>query len=222
MSSWIQHRRKGGQSPDNISLVSIRPQAIAFNARFVAEAKLIDATRVSVFLDPGRFRIGFKFQTKATNEDSYSLSRDGGGTGNSRAIQTTSLMREHPWIAAVARIKDPRQRRFKPEWHSGERMWIITLCPAFENRVSHKSEIPGDARGIYRYRKGDEIVYIGRGTIRPRLRAPERNEWDFDVIEYSELESETEQERWETYWLDQFASQHGKLPLYNRIGGKKS
>ena len=223
MSSWIKHRRGGGKSVDNTPLVSIRRQAIAFNAQFVAQAKLTDMTRVSVFLDPEHFRIGFEFHKDSTDEDSYSLTADGGSqSGGGRAIQPAALIMNNPWIAAVARIEDKRERRFKPEWHGADRKWIISLCPAFEIRVSHKSEIPIDLRGIYRYRRNDEIVYIGRGIIRPRLRAPERQEWDFDVIEYSQIQSDAEQERWESYWLDQFVKKNGKLPLYNRISGKTS
>ncbi len=225
MSSWIKHRRRGGETIDPIPLVTIRRLAIAFNTHFTALAKLTDMTRVSVFLDRDHFRIGFEFHKNSSDEDSYSLLADGGGgarSGGGRVIQPYALMNANPWIAAVGKIEDPRQRRFKPEWHSADKKWIISLCPAFEISVSHKSDIPSDVRGIYRYRRDDEIVYIGRGIVRSRLQAPERKEWDFDVIEYSQLQSETEQERWESYWLDQFVKQNGKLPLYNRISGLSS
>ena len=45
-------------------------------------------------------------------------------------------------------------------------------------------------------------------------------EWDFDIIEYSLIEDEEEQFRWEAFWLDKFVEEHGKLPIYNRISGK--
>ena len=98
-------------------------------------------------------------------------------------------------------------------------MWVVSLRPAFEVRASARTEVPSDARGIYRYRRGDEVVYIGRGQIRSRLNAPERNEWDFDTIEYSILLDEEQQEHWESHWLDAFVAERGKLPVYNRIGG---
>jgi len=221
MSPWKKHKRKDGQTPARTPFVSIRRQAIAFNAQFVVQADLADMTRVSIFFDPSRFRIGFKFHSDSTDADSYALGRDGGGRGRGRSVQAAAVINKHSWIDAVAKIKDLRLRRFKPEWHSADSMWIVSLCPAFEVRVSHKSDIPSNVKGIYRYRRGDEIVYIGRGAIRSRLRAPERSDWDIEIIEYSPLQNEAEQERWESFWLDKFVQQHGKLPLYNRIGGKK-
>ena len=197
MNSWIKHnKRKGGQAADRIPLVSIRRQAIAFNAHFIAQANLEDMTRVSIFVDPGRFKIGFKFHSDITDKDSYALTRDGGRRARSRVTETRALINGHPWIAAVTRIKDPRLRRFRPEWHSADSMWVISLCPAFEVRVSHKSDIPSDVQGIYRYRRGDKVVYIGRGAIRSRLHAPDRRDWDIEVIEYSPLQNEADQERW--------------------------
>ena len=102
------------------------------------------------------------------------------------------------------------------------------MCPGFEVKVSHKSEIPSDLRGIYRYLRGiyrylrgDEVVYIGRGVIRSRASSPERTEWDFDIIEYSVVTDESSQVKWEAYWLDIHVAEHNGLPFYNRIGGKK-
>ncbi len=54
-----------------------------------------------------------------------------------------------------------------------------------------------------------------------RLNALGRREWDFDVIEYSILEDSTEQSEWESYWLNKFVEREGKLPVYNKIGGKR-
>ena len=218
MSSWVKVRREGGGTPEAIPLVTVRRGGLAFNAPFVRAGCLQDKTRVSVLVDHSSFRIGLKFQDDASDDDSYALTKDGGGRGDGRWAQTSSALRI-PWIAAVARIEEGRLRRFKPTWSSAESMWVVSLCPAFETRASAASEISSDARGIYRYRRGDEIVYIGRGQIRSRLSAPERNEWDFETIEYSLVPDESRQQHWETYWLDRFVDEYGKLPIYNRIGG---
>jgi hypothetical protein len=77
-------------------------------------------------------------------------------------------------------------------------MWTISLCPAFEMRVGSGSEIPANAAGIYRYLRGNDVVYIGRGTIRSRFNSPERQEWDFDTIEYSIVLND-QQPHWESY-----------------------
>lgn len=221
MSQWLKLRREGGETPEAVPLVTIRRSGLAFNASFARAAGLRDKSHVSIHLAPDSFRIGLKFLDDASDADSYALTRDGGGRGEGRHAQTTALLRT-PWVAAVARIEDKRLRRFKPTWLSAESMWVVSLCPAFEVRASARTEVPSDARGIYRYRRGDEVVYIGRGQIRSRLNAPEGNEWDFDTIEYSLLPDEKQQGHWESHWLDAFVAEQGKLPVYNRIGGSSS
>ena len=98
--------------------------------------------------------------------------------------------------------------------------WVIQLCPAFEEKKARESaNIPSDATGIYRYvRENGEIVYIGRGEIKNRLASPERNDWEFDVIEYSIVNDPDKQVEWEDYWINKFKEENsGKLPLYNKI-----
>ncbi|VVB63117.1 Uncharacterised protein [uncultured archaeon] len=100
---WTKHTRKGGMMPEGRPLVSIRRAAIAFNAHFVATAAIEGISRVSVFLKPKSFQVGFKFHNDSKDDDSYALTRDGGGEGRGRgrSVQITALMRENSWLAAV-------------------------------------------------------------------------------------------------------------------------
>ncbi len=218
MSPWVKIRREGGESPEATPLVTLRRGGVAFNAVFVRSANLDRMIRVAIHVDRESRRIGFKFLEDSSDEDSYALTRDGGGNGDGRWAQAGALVRE-PWVSAIARIEDGRFRKFKPTWSSADAMWVISLCPAFETRVSAGSEIPSEASGIYRYLRGNEIVYIGRGQIRSRFSSPARREWDFEIIEYSLIPDNEQQVHWESYWLDAFVEQHGKLPIYNRIAG---
>ena len=209
-------------TPDPIPLVSVRRDQIAFNAHFVSSENLERKSHVSVFPDSELYRLGFKFHD-SPEDDAYALTSDGGGSGGrGRCFQVAALMRDHLWLAAVANIEDSRLRRFKPKWISTDAMWVISLSPAFEHRVSDRSDIPSQTRGIYRYKRGDDIVYIGRGQVRSRLGSKHRAEWDFETIEYSLVADEAHQAKWETFWLDRFVEQYGKLPLYNRISGARS
>jgi hypothetical protein len=83
-----------------------------------------------------------------------------------------------------------------------------------------RAKVPDDATGIYRYLFNGDIVYIGRGAIRSRLASNERSDWMFDKVEFSPLENQAEQERWESEWLEEYRSLNGFLPMYNRIGGR--
>jgi hypothetical protein len=225
MSNWIKYRRKGGATVEPGSRVSIRKDQFAFNSHFVATANLEGMSHVVIHTDHENFRIGFKFVSSSKDEDSFVLTNDGGQGGKGkkgRSVQVAGLMRDNPWLAAIARIEDPRMRRFEPKWSSTDLLWVISLAPNFEHRVSDKSDIPHQSRGIYRYKRGDEIAYIGRGEIRSRLGSSERGDWDFETIEYSIVPDESAQVKWEAYWLDAFVAQNGKLPIYNRISGKRA
>ena len=103
-------------------------------------------------------------------------------------------------------------------------MWVIQLCPAFENKRARESaDIPGEAVGIYRYLRSDEVMYIGRGGIKQRLAAPERKDWLFDKVEFSLVENPDDQLKWEAYWLARYKEDNnGELPIYNKIGGAQA
>jgi hypothetical protein len=54
------------------------------------------------------------------------------------------------------------------------------------------------------------------------MASTERTDWEFDIVEFSPVEDQGEQERWENEWLEDYRSVNGYLPMYNRIGGKRS
>ncbi|MBK8036077.1 MAG: hypothetical protein IPK22_02950 [Verrucomicrobiaceae bacterium] len=226
-STWVKYQRKGGAAPEPVSRVTLRKEGFAFNAHFVGAADLEAMTHVVIFTDPPNYRVGFQFKDfkdHAAEEDSLAMANDGGGSKGKRGrcVQSTGLMRESPWLKAIAQIEDSRVRRYEPKWSGTDGMWVISIAPAFEIRVSDKSDVPSNVRGIYRYRRGDEIVYIGKGQIRSRLNSPDREEWDFEIVEYSVLPDENQQTKWESFWLDRFVEMNGKLPIFNRISGKRT
>jgi len=114
------------------------------------------------------------------------------------------------------------QRFYDPKKNGN--VWIIQLCPAFEEKRARESEdIPSNVSGIYRYlSESGEIVYIGRGYIKGRLKSPERQDWVFDVVEYSEVKNPDLQVKWEAFWIEKFREQNnGKFPVYNKVSGFK-
>lgn len=222
---WIEVSPTSGDSVQKQALISIRPNTIAFSAQFILSSDLRDMKKVRLFLDQEGRQIGFVFLREADPEiRSYALTQDGGNKEtNGRAIVVARLMADNEWIRAVAMEKDRRVRRFVPTWDSTTTppKWVISLCPAFETRVTDRSNIDSGTTGIYRYRQGSDVVYIGRGQVRSRASAPERRDWEFETIEYTEIESNDAQEKWESFWLDAHVQEHGTLPRYNRIAGRK-
>jgi len=193
----------------------------------VRTAALADYKFISIKVDPATYRIAFAFHNDDSDAYSLTLCHDGGGKEHKRRgrdnlmVQTASLMRLHKWVAAVSLQREVRLRQFEPEWNSRDKLWIISLRPSFELKAVVPEDIPPDAYGIYRYVADDEVVYIGKGAIRERALSPERRDWVFDRIEYSVVEDDSKRLEFESWWLAQFEGLHGKLPAYNRIGGRR-
>jgi len=202
-------------------LVTVMPEGFLFNATFSRLAELDPGKRVTIYLDHENRKIAFEFH-EDDRDNCYRLGRVGGAKARSRrgALQCWSQKpSKYPWVKRVCALP-PKGRRFRPT-REGKK-WVIQLCPAFETRSKRNSpDIPADAVGIYRYvRSNGEVVYIGRGEIARRLASPERQNWEFEWIEYSIVANGDEQARWESYWLSRFREdQNGKLPIYNKIAG---
>jgi hypothetical protein len=225
MGGLVKFRRTDGQTPDARSLVTLRPKSIAFNAHFIRMNDLHEKTRVTVLCDADRFQVGFQFHSNASDQDSFALTTDGGRKGKTaygRAIEVQALMKRYRWLKAAATPRGRLIRRYSPEWRPTYGAWIINVRPSFEIRVSIAEDIDPGLHGIYRYLSNDKIVYVGRGDIRSRANSPDREAWLFDTIEYSVIEDLAEQEKWETWWLDDYRNEFGALPFYNRVGGKHS
>jgi hypothetical protein len=218
------HRREDGQTADGKSFISLRRNSIAFNAQFIRSNKLANCTRAKVYLDPEDRKVGFLFHSEISDRDSFAMTTDGGGKkGLSRLIQVQSVMVKNRWLRVASELKDGRSRQYVPiKLPDGK--WVISIRPSFEVEVlrKHINQIPEDLTGIYRYLDGENIVYIGRGSIRSRLAASERSTWVFDRIQFSPVEDQNAQEMWESEWIEEYRSNLGYLPNYNRIGGRKN
>jgi hypothetical protein len=222
MSPFIRFRRTDGQTPDSRFFVTLRSAALAFNVHFIRNNRLEEQSRISVFCDASRYRLGLHFHSDLSDHDSFALTTDGGSTkGGGRAAQIGSVINQHSWLRAASKCKNSALRRYTPIWDSVEKHWTINIRPSFETRVKTAKEIGSGLCGIYRYWANDQLVYIGRGDIRGRANSPERIDWVIDAIEFSVIDDSLEQEKWESLWLDEYRNEHGALPLYNRIGGKR-
>jgi hypothetical protein len=176
---------------------------------------------VTIYVDSENLKIGFDFHGEKT-ANSFLLTQNT-GRQNSFSCAGQGLLQKYPWIQSVSRL-GTRNRRFTPSKEG--KLWVIQLCPAFEERRARESadNIPSEVPGVYRYvRESGEIVYIGRAEVKKRLSQPERRNWDFDRIEYSVLSDPDQQVKWEDYWITRFKeSNKGRLPIYNKISGASS
>jgi len=220
MAPWIEVQRED-QGPEAKAIVTLMPNAVAFNSHFMRSSPKLQAARfATVLVDDETRRVGFRF-TKEPLDNSLSLSpnsRKGNAAG--RVVQAQALMSRCPWLRAAAAVKKVGSRRFVPTWDSVDRLHYISLRPSFEHFVTDESAIDAKVIGIYRYRRGEETVYIGQGVVRSRASQDARAGWSFDRIEFSVVADEADRLRWEAFWIDEHRRERGSLPEYNRIGGR--
>ena len=146
-----------------------------------------------------------------------------------KTLTAKKLIKEQKWIASVASLGISERKFELRRYEAGFKAWYIQLIPAFELSVkpSEIDKLTADDKGIYRYRggrDGNEIVYIGKGTIKDRYRdSPERKEWRIVRIEYSLIEDDQRALEWESYWLRRFREvNNDRLPRFNLINGHES
>jgi hypothetical protein len=219
-SEWEQVSKKHVvmQKP----LITIRRNGFAFNSYFVKIAEIETKTNVSIKVSPQSMLVGFSFSNR-DSIDTCSISKDGGQgqrNGKGRIVQISNIFRKYLWIREVSSLEQI-YRQFIPYWDNINLLWVISICPPFEIKVSNKSDIPNGISGIYRYKLGDDIVYIGRGFIKQRIQSHESENWNYETIEYSIVTKESEQKKWESYWLDKYVEKQDRLPFYNRALGNR-
>lgn len=221
---WRKVRRSARRS-GFFPVITIRPQGtLALSADFVRLADLSSRSMATLFLSDDGRKLAIHFHNDEKDEDAYRIGTDGGGSSRkatkNRLIVANAIIKQSPTLAALVRDKDSK-RRFEPVRIGADR-WAITLMPCFEAIWGETVRFGRDQSGIYRYRNGAETVYIGRGNIRERLAEPERVNWQYDKIEYSIINDDAAERRWEAYWLDEYRRRWNRWPVYNRIAGRRS
>lgn len=196
-----------------------RGGALAISADFIRKAEISDCTRASLFLSPDGYRLGLRFHCDQRDDDAFIMSLDGGGkTSLNRLITAGALVRQSPVITALLREAGRTARRYEP-WRDQHGVWVVDLAPCFERTVRTVAELDRNATGIYRYRFGADVIYIGRGRLFERASSPDRRGWEFDRIEFSVLNDDKAEQRWEAHWLNEHRDRYGRWPTYNRVGG---
>lgn len=215
-SSWQKIRRAHRVARFSPNVTLRRNGDLAVSADFVRMAGIAECTHASMFLAPDGLRAAIQFHSDEKDDDAFALSRDGGRqkSGLNRIIRAQALLTQSLVATALAR-EGGSACRLTPRKVDGR--WVIDLAPCFERTLSQSGEIAIGATGIYRYRYGNDTVYIGRGNLRERLSQAERRGWEFDRIEYSLINDDAVERRWEAFWLDEFRRLHNRWPTYNRI-----
>lgn len=190
-----------------------------YQSVFFKIAGLHDFHYVKYSVDKDNLKIGFKFLKQKTDANCYNLIHaEGKSTARSNAFKLISTF---PWLKKAFEMHSSKNRRFKIRMEQG--LWAISFCPIFEDRLSRQNStaLPNDGSGIYRYLDdAGEIIYIGRGQLRRRFNEHDKKGWGFSTIEYSILNNDNLEMKWESWWLDKFKEENeGQLPRHNRVSG---
>ena len=175
VNPWVEIVRTDGQGPDPAAMITLMRNAMAFSARFVRSSPKVEAARFITFLvDDEARRLGFRF-TSEPEDNSLTLTPNGRKRNTvGRIVQAQALMTRYPWIRSAAEVREVAARRYKPTWDSIHGLFFVTLRPTFERVAKVPLEIPTGIIGLYRYCRGDVVVYIGHGDI--RAGQPDRSE----------------------------------------------
>lgn len=196
---------------------------IAISSDFARMADISACTHATLFIDARCQKLGLSFHNDESDDDAFSLCKDGGSNDamdvHHRVINCKALLAQSPSLASLLR-ESARARQYEPK-RDADGLWVVHLAPCFEHLWSPSSltVVGRAASGIYRYMLGEEVVYIGRGVFAERFAVKTRADWEFDRIEYSVLNDDALERRWESFWLNDFRQSHNRWPLYNRVAG---
>jgi len=130
------------------------------------------------------------------------------------------FLSDHFALKYIAKNGSRRQNRFKLKFDKSEDCFCFNIIPSFEYR-STPDDLPDYVTGIYRYLNQKEVIYIGKGNIKERVKSADRKDWGIQHVEYSVITDKDEMEKYESYHLREFESTYGRKPMHNLIHGKK-
>jgi hypothetical protein len=201
-------------------VISIRDNRFYYSATFTKMAELKEKKFVRYYLDEKKMEICFEFLSEKEDDHCYKLGNENNKKNNFRS-SAGELISHYPRVKRIHNSRDNELKKFFAT--KAGNFWTIKLRPCFENGLNRKDidNLANNLSGIYRYlNSSDEIVYIGQGNIKQRIKAQERSEWVFDKIEYSIIEKKNERYYWESYWIERHKEQNnGQLPYYNLLSG---
>ena len=204
--------------------VSLTKSGILFSSQFMDNNKLLKKQSVYFYKDDqDPYSFGCEFFDDR-DEGHFAIIRTG---RNPRTTNRTAMTGGHSFINAtpilykIAKGKNSRrsESRFEIRYDNKEKLYVFKVQPSFENS-SDLAGIP-EIKGIYRYLDNkNRIIYIGQGNIKQQAKQDYRKNWQIKKIEYSEVTDADFRKNLETYYLDTFEEENGRLTKYNLVSGR--
>lgn len=191
-----------------------------FTAAFMKRNNLTKSNSVRFYeFQDNQYKFGVEFSNSTEFAGGFSLVRNGRAV-NSCMTNPRSFVNNYPVLKEI--IKDKTNKnRFKITYDKLEKCFTFNIVPSFEYK-DYPSSIPDGAVGIYRYKdNNDNIIYIGRGNIKDRLKSPERKNWAVNIVEYSLVKDQADMKKYENFHIKKYKALYNRLPVHNLISGSE-
>lgn len=205
--------------------LTITSSGLSFSSTFIKNQKLEQKQSVKFYKDDeNEFWLGFDFFDDKIVPNALALQSASvdGKPKFTRTLKAAKLFSESVHLQAIRKNPNKASKVFEIKKDKVNGKFYITLRPTFDKSISFsdKNTIDARAQGIYRYLNSDGVVvYIGKGFIRDRANSQERAKWQIKTIEYSVLQTDEECLKWEAFYLNEYESQYGSIPIFNEIKG---
>lgn len=192
-------------------------KVVKFNPTLVSIMKLEKGMYADCFINDSGDSLRFVFND---NKEGWKLSNDGGQKQkdtNGLIIQSVALYNNSKRLLEIAKSNINKIKNIDCNIIDNKTIEII-IAPCFElvGVPSSTEDI-----GIYKLYQDEKVVYIGKGKIKSRIDAHKKKGLLFNNTKYSILNSDDDCFYWESIHINSFVSSYGKLPIYNKIKGKK-
>ena len=203
--------------------ITISKSGFFFSAEFIEKNKLTLNNYCQFFTSSENdYRFGVSF-SEEKQEGSFKIINTLRGKykdkSMARSVTASSFFNNTPIFKELT--KNNCRNRFSLKFNKQDECYIFNVIPAFE--ISKKpTEIPGDITGIYKcFNKNKNVLYIGKGNIKSRIKEHLGKEWEIAKVDYSVIKDNEEMLKYESYHLEQFKKDNGAYPPHNLIGGKR-
>ena len=203
--------------------ITISKSGFFFSAEFIEKNKLTLNNYCQFFTSSENdYRFGVSF-SEEKQEGSFKIINTLRGkykdNSMARSVTASSFFNNTPIFKELT--KNNCRNRFSLKFNKQDDCYIFNVIPAFE--ISKKpTEIPGDITGIYKcFNKNKNVLYIGKGNIKSRIKEHLGKEWEIAKVDYSVIKDNEEMLKYESYHLEQFKKDNGAYPPHNLIGGKR-
>jgi hypothetical protein len=131
----------------NAPFISISSAYVAFNAMFTRVAKIGREKRVTIYVDPENFRLGFEFHSNK-RPYSFALSKANRAKNDPRPggfFCRAGFLSDYPWIRSITERPLKARRFYNPKKEGSK--WVIQFGPRSENKkefanlpISHRKK----------------------------------------------------------------------------------